>query len=736
MRDGRTNAALLVLVLLGTAVVFLALCVPLFKGEVYVEDDLSAYHLPMRHFYQQCLTQGDSFLWTPRMYCGFYLHGEGQVGMCHPWHLLLYRFLPLSTAFNIELLASYLFAFAGMIVFLRRVNVSWFAAAFGAFLFTFCGFLHAHYVHIMIPAIVAHIPWLLTAIDALFSSQRHAVRMGASAGIVLLTASEILLGFPQCVYFSLLIEGAYVIFLLVSGESRGARLQSAMLLGAAKASAFLIGAVQILPSYDALQNSYRAAPSLDFAASGSMHPMNWLQTISAYLFNRRGWDINLSLWWDAPYLGAVAPVLLVWAILRWKYLGPKRPLLAGCGVLAVLGVILSLGDYGYIYRFWASLPGVGLFRNGSRHLLLVHIAMAVAVGVAVADLATCSVRNEKPGWRRLWWLALPAFATVVVAAGVVLARATVRADWFTSADAHFAPSVNVLAGPALMIAATALVILAARGSRYAVVGIILFTLVDVSAYGLRNLPHRDIASLLKSVPLPPDLSSEYRVDPDNRPVTDYTCATMWGLRTPSGWAALIPKNVLDYYGQQAALDVAGVRWRRSRVGGPAELAEAAARGIDWVENPNALPRVRLVSKTVASEDPYGDIDGIDVASTALVSEPLSLDGDSPGEAELVTDRPGDMTIKTYAPAERLLVVSERYHSGWRATANGVPKPVIPVYGDLMACVIGAGENEVRLVFVPDSFRVGLRLTCAGIALALVYHAALVFGFRKSTGYQH
>jgi len=734
-REGRTGAAPLVLLLLGAAVVFAALCVPLFRGEVYVEDDLSAYHLPMRHFYQQCLTQGDSFLWTPRMYCGFYLHGEGQVGMCHPWHLLLYRFFPLGTALNIELLASYLFAFAGMILFLRRVNVSWFAAAFGAFLFTFCGFFHAHYVHIMIPAIVAHIPWLLVAIDALFRSQHSAVRVVASASVVMLTASQILLGFPQCVYLSLLVECGYVTFLVVSKDSKGTRLRGILLLVFAKSIAVLIGAVQILPSYDALQNSYRAAPSLDFAASGSMHPMNWLQMISPYLFNRRGWDMNLSLWWDAPYLGAVAPVLLVWALLRWKYLGAKRPLIAGCGVLVVLGVILSLGDYGYVYRLWALLPGVGLFRNGSRHLLLVHVAMTVTTAIAFGDLVTCATNKEKLDWKRLRWLAGPALASVVVGAGVVLARATVHADWFVAADAHFASSVNVLAGPALMIAATILVLLAARGGPYGVSALILFVLVDVSAYSLRNLPHRDIAALLKAVPLPPELSSAYRVDPDNRPVTDYTCATMWGLRTPSGWAALIPKRVLDYYGQAAALDVAGVRWRKSRAGGPADLAEAAARGVDWLENPNALPRARLVSKAVVSDDPYRDIDHIDVASTALVSAAVSLDGGDPGEAELLLDRPGNITIRARAPAERLLVISERYHPGWHAATNGVSTPVAPVYGDLMGCVIGAGENEVHLTFAPDSFRMGLRMTCVGIALAIVYHAALALELRKSAGHQ-
>ena len=43
------------------------------------------------------------------MFGGYYLFGEGQLGMAHPWHLLLYRFLPLTPAFNIEIVSSYVF---------------------------------------------------------------------------------------------------------------------------------------------------------------------------------------------------------------------------------------------------------------------------------------------------------------------------------------------------------------------------------------------------------------------------------------------------------------------------------------------------------------------------------------------------------------------------------------------------------------------------------------------------
>ncbi len=141
------------------------LFVPLLLGRVFVYNDLSWFHLPMRYLYQQALESGDTVLWTPSIFAGFYLHGEGQIGLFHPFHQLLYRLLPLGTAFNLELIASYPMAFGGTFWFLRRLQFSHPAALFGAMLFAFSGFNLLHHHHMNMVAVVAHMPWLLAAAD-------------------------------------------------------------------------------------------------------------------------------------------------------------------------------------------------------------------------------------------------------------------------------------------------------------------------------------------------------------------------------------------------------------------------------------------------------------------------------------------------------------------------------------------------------------------------------------------
>ena len=53
---------------------------PLLTGRVFVKSDLAWFHLPTRYLYQQALQSGDTVLWTPSIFAGLYLHGEGQVG--------------------------------------------------------------------------------------------------------------------------------------------------------------------------------------------------------------------------------------------------------------------------------------------------------------------------------------------------------------------------------------------------------------------------------------------------------------------------------------------------------------------------------------------------------------------------------------------------------------------------------------------------------------------------------
>ena len=714
---------LLLTVALGGAIMMLGvLCYPLVTGEVFIEDDLSAQNLPHRFFYSKCLAEGDSFLWLPHLFRGFYVHGEGQTGMCHPVHYLWHLWFPLEVAFNLEILFIYPLAFIGVYLLARRWGVEHAAACLGATMFTFAGYPMTHYVHPMIASIVAHIPLILYAIDVAMRTRdgvapSRRAQVGASLGIGLLTASQLLLGHPQHVYFSCMIEGMYVLFLLPGLRNRWVL----VLLAGTKALALMMGAVQVLPTFHFVATTSRGGEAYDFAVSGAMHPLTLLQTVCPYLFNRRGW--TMALCWDLPYLGAAAPPLLVWGLLHFRKLGVQRRLAAWCMALCVFGLIMALGERGYLYSLFAMVPVINKFRGPERLILFYQLGASILTAIAFAHLAASVQRRERAGLWRSCLLALPLLLSITVALTMLAIHRNPTTPFLELIRDRLAPTRNILAGPVFVTIATGLVIAAARGWRIALLGIVAFTVFDVAYYGLRHHPRDTIDGLLARIDVPEDIEDSQRIDADFHPVYQCTGPSMLGVRVALGYDGAIPNDTLDYYSQVPAMRVAGVRWRRARYGAAPELAEAAEAGLTWLEIEDPMPRARLVAHAQVSDDPYRDIETIDVSATALVAKPLDLDAAATGQATITEDRPGRIRVQANATGRALLIVSERYDPGWQAQIDGQPVDVIPVYGDTIACLIEPGAHEIALRFAPPSFRWGMIVSLAGLALTLLYHAA-------------
>ena len=348
---------LFVWTLLACAGLWIAMAVPMFRGRVYVADDLGAYHLPLRSFYSEQLGRGQSFDWLPNLYRGFYLTGEGQVGSYHPLHLMLYRWLPLSTAFDLELLLSYPFMLAGTYALLMRRLGRRSAALFGGLVFTFSGFNLLHFVHPNAVAVVAHIPWLLWATDVLLTSPDMRQCGWAAAAIALLTGSQILLGYPQYVWFSLVAEACYV--LSRRGAIAGRPWPAISLWLVALALGLLVGGIQLLPTIEALGGSVRSSADSTFTNSGSLAPANVLQLIAPYLFPHRVVGQNtheLGL-----YIGAVPLLLCVWLLENHRGWGAYRPLILSAITLGVIGYVMALGEHGAVSPLLRHLPLVSGF---------------------------------------------------------------------------------------------------------------------------------------------------------------------------------------------------------------------------------------------------------------------------------------------------------------------------------------------------------------------------------------
>ena len=659
---------LILVVLLVSAALLALLTVPLFQGKVFLYNDLSWFHLPLRHLYQQALEKGDSLLWTPAVFSGLYLHGEGQTGLFHPLHLLVYRLLPLPVAFNLELLINYAGAFAGTWWFLRRLRFDTTPALCGAMLIAFSGFMLLHHHHINMVAVLAHLPWLLAAADILLVEEDRRTRRLAFAAVALLLGSQFLIGFPQGIWWSGLALAAFAIGRTV--ESR--RWRAFLPLVAAMAIGVLLGGLQILPSADAIAHSDRAALDADFSLAYSLHPLNLLQLWSPHALVGGLYTAE-----DHPYLhefgiysGALLPVALVWVWARRSALPDRRRLIVWTAVFAGVLLVLALGRYGGLAKVLGYLPVIGSMRAPARYIVLVQFALSLLAVVAIEDLV--AIRDGRAAPVR------PSLALWIPLLLGIATTAAFNAHLLFDASHQAATAAVAAPGVAVLGVVTLLVVLAARRVRWALPLLIVVAAADLGFYGIgfvyrepaMSIPHR--LEAIKPAPARP--ADSYAAAPDDGPFAK-NLLVMQGYRLATGYVGFFPAAHHPLNGPDA-VRLGGALWTFTPDG-------------ERRQDGGGVARVRL----------------LDAAGKPAV-----------GLAQMILDRPGHVSAAIRVESPLILAFTERFHHGWQATADGRPLETVRIEGDFLGCRVEPGVSVIELTFAPRSFRNGVLVSIAGVIL--------------------
>ena len=713
---------------------------PVLRGELPVHGDLGMLLLVFRGFYARCLCQGDAFDWMPQIFGGYDLTGGGACGTYHPLNWLLYRWLPLDIAFNCEVFLPIVMLGSGTLVFLRKyVNLAgaWLGAIAASFSMVFLIYLHTP----QMTGVLAHLPWLLVAIDWAVRSPSPAGRRLASATIALLTGSEMLLAFPQAWWYCGLAAGLFALCLLVS-ERAGWGAWLAVVAGVAIGVG--LGAVQLFPMHSFFQVSTRTVADRATLPFPSVDPKSFWDIAAPY----RSWNAFI-----ANYFGATPLVLVLWwftarrlrpeATPRTSARADKsmaeehpsrakavRQLSLWAVLLAIVSGTLSLGLRGKLYYLQLMLPGVGCFRSPLRILSITQFSVAILAAIAFAHLVTLVRNGRKVPWRHL---VLPWLAAAV---------ALYLTIWYAT-QGHYGLRAHLFlcSGPVLIGGAAAGVTLAARGYPIGLFLLALITAVDFGVFGVfnpgsgayftRHLPtyKRFVARCYG----PP--TNEGRVfyqDDRDCMVGRVNCLDYHGYRTINGYTALYPQQHLNYHDRNA-LRVAQVAWVWEPVPSPGCVAGWGPGGppVDggWRRVPDPLPRARLVSCAIVSTAPAKDLKTIDVQSAALVSHPLALAPSRPGTARLQEDRPGHIGVAVETPQRQLLVVSESYHDGWRVCIDGQPATLERVNGDFVGCVVESGKHYVNFAFCPANLWWGKLVSLSSLAVVLGMSVGPVLGRR-------
>lgn len=179
--------------------------------------------------------------------------------------------------------------------------------------------------------------------------------------------------------------------------------------------------------------------------------------------------------------------------------------------------------------------------------------------------------------------------------------------------------------------------------------------------------------------------------------------------------------------------------------GGGQVRELQARDLTIHRNPyEAVPRVffarEVVAKTGIGEVsaalfPGGKYDPVhsDVRNVSYVEGPSELQGNyESGQVSRVVFRDQFITIDLVpSDKSRFLVINERYHPGWRASAGMVETRVLPTNLFMRGIVIPPATTRVQLEFVPFSLsRRAVPFYLGGLVLLIVSLAIVAYFDRR------
>ncbi|MEP7200529.1 MAG: YfhO family protein, partial [Chloroflexota bacterium] len=146
---------------------------------------------------------------------------------------------------------------------------------------------------------------------------------------------------------------------------------------------------------------------------------------------------------------------------------------------------------------------------------------------------------------------------------------------------------------------------------------------------------------------------------------------------------------------------------------------------------DALPRAWLIhgARVVPSEktlDALNDA-AFDPTTTAILQRdpPLALPRTAPSDDDVTITQQGagHLAVRARSTANGLLVVSEIFYPGWRATVDGQSAQLMPADGILMAVAVPSGDHNVVLTFAPDLVTIGAAIS--GLSLLLFFVLLIV-----------
>ncbi len=415
--------------------VFLVYGRVLLTGLAPINGDFLTYFAPYWEYARAAVSQGRLPLWNPLLFAGAPLLANPQTSLLYP---LRWPFLPLPAERAIPAFIALHAWLAGWFTYAlaRQVGrVGWGAGLVAGILFAANGWVTGLSAH---PNRWATIAWLPAALWLWDRLADKGPRRGRTLALLsLVWALALLAGHSQTFYNQALVFGAWALWphlerltMAVRSRDRGrvwrdesrALARTLGYLGIIFGWAALVAAIQLLPTWELAQVSYRQG-GLSFRDHAALSLPPWRLGFS--LLPHYGRDLGEALATDAyaewvAYVGWSGLVLAAWGWLR----APSSLLQRRAVALVGVGLALVIGAYNPLnYLLWRFLPGWNLFRVPARWFEAVVLGLALLAALGSEHLLRPPTRRLS--WR--WWA--PAAVAVLVLAILAQPNGSTLLGW-------------------------------------------------------------------------------------------------------------------------------------------------------------------------------------------------------------------------------------------------------------------------------------------------------------------
>ncbi len=638
--------------------------------------------------------------------------------------------LPVERAMALILALKVLFAGLGLLVLARSLALKPAPALLAAFGFAFGSYFTSWLEHPHTNGYLM-LPWLLWAVGQVVRPAGHPRAMlglGVALGLVTLG------GHPATAAIVIAFVAAYGVTLAIQergGFDRSRWLRLAGRVAGATALGLLLGAVMILPFFDATGQ----AVSLERGGPGGP---GWILVtlLAPELWGAPGVDSTLggpgNFAERSAYVGVATLILALAGISAWQR---QARFFAVAGVFCLLGAIAQTP----VAKALSALPGHEHL-NQQRLLILASFCLALLAGFGLQ-----AVLYAQPRARR------------VAAAGaglVALACGAVALSTSGAPDVH----VDRLIRPALLAGIVLGAIYAmdrVTPSRRAAVALGLVVLTGAELMLSSHGYYRFLSPDEANTSTPAAIHALRPSDPLNRVtaqgVIGPNLALDYGLLDPRVhdhpsvgrysrlWQALVPSSAAirtDYERTTdqslKALDIFSVQ--RVLFNGP-DTARDGLRDIQRLpngliisENPAAVPRAFVATRWSGADDEDDALAQVMATGRSrlrgapVIEATASADSNpapAPPTAQRITRyEPARVTVRVQADQAGYLVLTDSYYRGWTATVNDRDAKIHPANVAFRAVRVPAGMSTVEFRYRPTAVTGGLAGTGLGLIVAM------------------